>query len=84
MEFDIASNPEFLREGFAVYDFMNPDRIVVGVKSKSAEEIFRKLYKPFTDKGNNLFITKTAAAEIIKYASNSFLAIKISYINMIS
>lgn len=83
-EFDLASNPEFLREGFAVYDFMNPDRIIVGVESKKAENIFRKIYKPFADKGNTIFITKTAAAEIIKYASNSFLAVKISYINMLA
>ncbi|MGB9979581.1 UDP-glucose dehydrogenase family protein [Methanobacterium sp.] len=84
LEFDIASNPEFLREGFAVHDFMNPDRIIVGVESKRAENQFRELYKPFTDIGINLIITKNAAAEIIKYASNSFLAIKISYINMLA
>lgn len=84
VEFDVASNPEFLREGFAVYDFMNPDRIVVGVENKRAEEIFLKIYKPFTDNGSTLFVTKTPAAEIIKYASNSFLAIKISYINMLA
>ena len=84
LKFDIASNPEFLREGFAVYDFMNPDRIVVGVETKRAEELFKEIYKPFIDNGNVLFIRETAAAEIIKYASNSFLAIKISYINMLS
>jgi UDPglucose 6-dehydrogenase len=84
LEFDVASNPEFLREGLAIYDFMNPDRIVVGVSSEKAGNIFKELYKPFTDKGNTLFLTKTAAAEIIKYASNSFLAIKISYINMLA
>ena len=84
VEFDVASNPEFLREGFAVYDFMNPDRIVVGVESEKAEGIFHEIYKPFTDNGSALFITQTAAAEIIKYASNSFLAIKISYINMLA
>lgn len=84
VKFEIASNPEFLREGFAIYDFMNPDRIVIGVESQRGEEIFRKLYKPITDKGYNLLFTKVPAAEIIKYASNSFLAIKISYINMLA
>ena len=84
LEYDITSNPEFLREGFAVCDFMNPDRIVVGVESKTAEKLLRELYKPFTDNGITLFVTKLAAAEIIKYASNSFLALKISYINMLA
>lgn len=84
LEFDIASNPEFLREGFAIYDFMNPDRIVVGVESKRAEDLFNEIYKPFTENGNVLIIREIAAAEIIKYASNSFLAMKISYINMLS
>lgn len=84
IDFDVASNPEFLREGFAVSDFMNPDRLVVGVDSKRAEKIFREIYKPFTDKGSAFYVTKTSAAEIIKYASNSFLAIKISYINMLA
>ncbi len=84
LEFDVASNPEFLREGLAVYDFMNPDRIVIGVESERAAVLFKKMFKPFTDKGSKLFFTKTAVAEIIKYASNSFLAIKISYINMLA
>ncbi|MGI6483831.1 MAG: UDP-glucose dehydrogenase family protein [Methanobacterium sp.] len=84
IEFDVASNPEFLREGYAVSDFMDPDRIVVGVDSDKAEQIFQRLYKPFLDNGSTLFITKIPAAEIIKYASNSFLAIKISYINMLA
>lgn len=84
VEFDVASNPEFLREGSALYDFMNPDRVVVGCESERAEKIFRELYKPFTDKGFPLLVTNTAAAELIKHASNSFLALKISYINMVS
>lgn len=84
LEFDIASNPEFLREGFAIFDFMNPDRIVVGVENQRAEELFKEIYKPFTDNGNVLIIKEIAAAEIIKYASNSFLAMKISYINMLA
>ncbi|OGQ51565.1 MAG: UDP-glucose 6-dehydrogenase [Deltaproteobacteria bacterium RIFCSPLOWO2_02_FULL_53_8] len=82
--FDVASNPEFLREGSAVYDFMNPDRIVVGVESDRAREVFEELYKPLTDKGHPLLITTPATAELIKHASNSFLALKISYINMIA
>ncbi|MBA7658936.1 UDP-glucose 6-dehydrogenase YwqF [subsurface metagenome] len=84
IEFDIASNPEFLKEGSAVYDFMNPDRIVVGVESDRAREIFKRLYNPFVEKGIPLIITTPSAAELIKHASNSFLAIKISYINMVS
>lgn len=84
LEFDIASNPEFLREGMAVHDFMHPDRILVGVETDKAEKIMREIYSPFVEKGSTLFVTKTAAAEIIKYASNSFLAIKISYINMLA
>jgi len=84
VEFDVASNPEFLREGSALYDFMNPDRIVCGTESGRAAEIFRELYSPFTEKGFPLLITNTAAAELIKHASNSFLALKISYINMVS
>ena len=82
--FDVASNPEFLREGSAIYDFMNPDRIVVGVESEKAKKIMEELYKPFTNKGFPLLITTPAAAELIKHASNSFLAMKISYINMIA
>lgn len=84
IEFDVASNPEFLREGSAIYDFMNPDRIVVGVESDKAKEIFKELYRPFTDKGYPLLITTPQAAELIKHASNSFLAMKISYINMVA
>jgi UDPglucose 6-dehydrogenase len=82
--FDVASNPEFLREGSALHDFTNPDRIVVGVESDRAAEIFREIYKPFTDEGYPLLVTTPAAAELIKHASNSFLALKISYINMVA
>ncbi|HCB69177.1 MAG TPA: UDP-glucose 6-dehydrogenase [Persephonella sp.] len=84
IDFDVASNPEFLREGSAIYDFMNPDRIVVGVESERARKIMEELYRPFTEKGFPLLITTPAAAELIKHASNSFLAMKISYINMIA
>ena len=83
-QFDVASNPEFLREGTGIYDFMNPDRIVVGAESDRAQVIFEELYAPFTKEGRPLLFTKPAAAELIKHASNSFLAMKISYINMIS
>lgn len=82
--FDVASNPEFLREGSAVHDFLNPDRIVVGVESERAEKLMRELYKPLTDKGFPLLVTDPATAELIKHASNSFLAMKISFINMVA
>jgi UDPglucose 6-dehydrogenase len=82
--FDVASNPEFLREGTAIYDFMNPDRVVVGVESERAKQIFEELYHPFTEKGYPLLIATPAEAELIKHASNSFLAMKISYINMLA
>lgn len=82
--FDVASNPEFLREGSAIEDFMNPDRIVIGVESKKAEEILKEVYRYFIDKNFKILITSPAAAELIKHASNSFLAMKISYINMIA
>jgi len=79
--FDVASNPEFLREGSAVYDTFNPDRIVIGVKSKRAENILREIYSPIKA---TVLITDIKSAELIKHASNSFLAMKISYINAIS
>ncbi len=82
--FDVASNPEFLREGSAVMDFLNPDRIVVGVESERARRIMEEVYRPFTEKGVPLLITDPATAELIKHASNSFLAMKISFINMIA
>ncbi len=82
--FDVASNPEFLREGSAVYDFLNPDRIVVGVESERAERLMRELYRPLTEKGFPLIVTDPATAELIKHASNSFLAMKISFINMVA
>lgn len=84
INFDVASNPEFLREGSAIDDFMNPDRIIVGVENKKAEKILRKIYKPLIKKGVPFLVTDPATAEIIKHASNSFLAMKISYINMVA
>ncbi|HNS32652.1 MAG TPA: UDP-glucose/GDP-mannose dehydrogenase family protein [bacterium] len=81
IEFDVAANPEFLREGNAIEDFMKPDRIVVGVESERAKKIFEEIYAPVKAP---LVFTDVKSAEIIKHASNSFLALKISYINAIS
>ncbi len=82
-EYDVASNPEFLREGKAVYDFLNPDRVVIGVESDRAKEKMLELYKPLKDK-TEILVTNIESAELIKHASNSFLAMKISYINAIA
>ncbi|EAH6132840.1 TPA: UDP-glucose dehydrogenase family protein [Campylobacter jejuni] len=79
-EFDVLSLPEFLREGFAVYDFFNPDRIIVGTNSQRAKAVIEKLYEPFKGKNELLFVNRRSS-ETIKYASNAFLAIKIHYIN---
>ena len=78
--FDVVSLPEFLREGYAVHDFFNPDRIVVGANTEKARNLIKELYKPFEGKTNMLFV-KRRSSETIKYASNAFLAIKIHYIN---
>jgi UDPglucose 6-dehydrogenase len=80
-DFDVVSNPEFLREGTAVKDFLHPDRVVVGVESKRAERAMRELYAPL--KGP-LIVTDIKSAELIKHSSNSFLAMKISFINAVS
>ena len=79
--FDVASNPEFLREGTAIQDFMKPDRVVVGVESKRAKELLTALYQPL---GAPIVVTDIKSAELIKHASNSFLATKISFINAIA
>ena len=79
--FDIVSNPEFLREGSAVTDFIKPDRIVIGVESKKAEKIMRELYQPLK---SPIIATRLESSEMIKYASNAFLATKISFINEIA
>lgn len=98
IEFDVASNPEFTREGMAVEDFLHPDRIVVGVSSLRAEQILRELYAPIVegrfrcpihpdcrqDRAVPLLVTNLASAELIKHASNSFLAMKISYANALA
>ncbi len=80
----VASNPEFLREGSAVYDFMNPDRIVIGTDSIHSKAILEKLYQTFISKGAPIISTDIASAELIKYAANAFLATKIAYINEIA
>jgi UDPglucose 6-dehydrogenase len=83
-EFDVVSNPEFLREGVAINDFMKPDRIVIGSRSEKAIEIMRNLYMPFTKQGNPIIVTDEKSSELSKYAANSFLATKISFMNEIS
>lgn len=84
LPFDVASNPEFLKEGNAIEDFMKPDRIVIGVESLQAEAIIRKLYKPFLLNGHPLIFMDIPSAEMTKYAANALLATKISFINDIS
>jgi UDPglucose 6-dehydrogenase len=81
IDFDVASNPEFLREGTAISDFLEPDRIIVGVETERAREILEKIYEKFKDR---VLVTNIDTAEIIKHASNSFLALKICYINLMS
>jgi len=81
VDFDVASNPEFLREGSAIRDFLYPDRVVIGVASKRAEKTLKDLYRPLTAP---ILVTDIKSAELIKHASNSFLAAKISFINMIA
>ena len=83
-DFDVVSNPEFLREGFAVDDFLKPERIVVGSNSERATEMMEKLYKPFVRSGNPVIIMDEKSAELTKYAANSFLATKITFMNEIA
>jgi UDPglucose 6-dehydrogenase len=83
-EFNVASNPEFLREGAAINDFLRPDRVVIGLDSKRAEEVLRALYRPLYLIETPVVITTIETAELIKYASNAFLAAKISFINEIA
>tara|TARA_Y100001970_G_scaffold275348_1_gene376456 strand:- start:915 stop:2216 length:1302 start_codon:yes stop_codon:yes gene_type:complete len=82
--FDIVSNPEFLREGSAINDFMRPDRVVIGCENKKSENIMRELYRPLNLNETPLISTSIESSEIIKYASNSFLATKISFINQVA
>src|SRR6202008_755942 len=81
VEFDVVSNPEFLREGCAVADLMKPDRIVIGAQSEHAIDLMKKVYEPFMAP---ILVTDINSAELIKHAANSFLALKISYINAVS
>lgn len=84
IEFDVASNPEFLKEGAAVKDFMTPDRVVVGTESARARKIMSRLYKPFMLSGERIIFTDISSAEMIKYAANSMLATRISFMNDIA
>lgn len=82
--FDVASNPEFLKEGAAIEDFLKPDRIVIGLESERAEEIMKRLYKPFTLNGHPIIFMDITSAEMTKYAANAMLATKISFMNDIA
>jgi len=84
LTFDVASNPEFLKEGAAIQDFLKPDRIVVGIDSESAEDIMKRLYKPFLLNGHPTIFMDIPSAEMTKYAANSMLATKISFMNDIA
>lgn len=84
VDFDVVSNPEFLREGFAVEDFLKPERIIVGSSSERATEKMRKLYNPFVRSGNPIIIMDEKSAELTKYAANAFLATKITFMNEIA
>ncbi|MCB0429139.1 MAG: UDP-glucose/GDP-mannose dehydrogenase family protein [Flavobacteriales bacterium] len=83
-EFDVVSNPEFLREGFAVDDFMKPDRVVVGTSSEKAAKIMKELYSPYVRQGNPIIIMDERSSELTKYAANAFLATKISFMNEVA
>lgn len=83
-EFDVVSNPEFLREGFAVDDFLKPDRVVIGTSSERAQKLMEELYKPYVRQGNPIIFMDEKSAELTKYAANAFLATKITFMNEIA
>lgn len=83
-DFDVVSNPEFLREGFAVKDFLEPERVVVGVSSERAEKAMRELYRPLVDESRPLYVTDQVTAELTKYAANAFLVTKVNFMNEMS
>ncbi|CAN5917890.1 UDP-glucose/GDP-mannose dehydrogenase family protein [soil metagenome] len=84
IEFDVVSNPEFLREGFAVDDFLKPDRVVIGTSSERAKKLMEELYKPYVRQGNPIIFMDEKSAELTKYAANAFLATKITFMNEIA
>ena len=84
VDFDVVSNPEFLREGVAVDDFMKPDRVVIGAGTEKAKEVMQRLYEPFVRQGNPIIFMDIRSAELTKYAANSFLATKITFMNEIA
>lgn len=84
VEFDVVSNPEFLREGFAVDDFLKPDRVVIGTSSERARKLMEELYKPYVRQGNPIIFMDEKSAELTKYAANAFLATKITFMNEIA
>lgn len=83
-QFDVVSNPEFLREGVAVQDFLKPDRVVIGSSSRRAQETMKRLYEPYVRQGNPIYFMSERSAEMTKYAANSFLATKISFMNEVA
>src|SRR3954470_2196952 len=84
VQFDVVSNPEFLKEGAAVKDFMNPERIILGCESQRSEELLRKVYAPFVRSHDRILVMRPREAEMTKYASNALLATKISFMNEIA